>query len=161
MKKTMLAVLATIMAAAAPATALAASYVVLSLDKTRLTMTDTRSPRLTGTRAQTFQVVILRNTTKTYYGRQADYLVIETDFDCAKGKGQVIYTAGYDKSGGFTASDSKKRALPKIAPGSKEAALQALGCKATAPPMVFSLGDARVGKVLADYRAGAYDRYIH
>lgn len=149
--------------AAAPTAALAASYMALSIDRTALVMTDLRAPRQIGGLAQTFELVVYRTPTKATgkpRGKTADYLIIEIDFDCAKGRQQQQYSAAYDAGGGFLSSDLKKPSWSKVAPNTKEDALRNLGCQAAKPQIGFPLGDVRVGKVLADYRAGLYDRYI-
>jgi len=150
--------------AAAPTAALAASYFVLTVDKTSLTMTDLRSPRLIKDGAQIFEVVIYRTPTKgpgKPAGKKADYLIVQTNFDCAKDKLQRQYTAAYDAGGGFLSSDIKPGSWTKVKPDTKDATLKALGCSAAKPQAGFPLGDVRVGKVMTDYRAGVYDRYIH
>ena len=149
--------------AAAPTAALAASYFVLAVDRQTLVMTDLRSPRLTDGRAQTFEVVIFRTQTKVVgkpAGKTAEYLIVQTNFDCAKDKLQQQYSAAYDAAGLFQSSDLKPRPWTPVKPDTKEAALKALGCSAAKPQAGFPLGDVRVGKVMADYRAGHYDRYI-
>jgi len=149
--------------AAAPTAALAASYVVLTIDRKAMVMTDLRSPRLTKGMAQIFEVVILRTPTKVAgvpAGKTADYQIVQTNVDCAKNKLQQQYSAAYNPAGVFQSSDLKARPWTAVKPNSPNAALKALGCAGANPQAVVSLGDVRVGKVMADYRAGLYDRYI-
>ncbi len=149
---------------AAPTVALAASYYVLKVDRTVLSMTDLQSPRLTGAIAQIFEVVILRTPTKVPgvpAGKTAEYQIVQTNFDCARDKLQQQYSAAYDAGGVFQSSDLKVRPWSAIKPDSREAMLKALGCSGAKPQGGVPLGDVRVGKVMADYRAGRYDRYIH
>ena len=154
----------TMAAAAAPSAALAASYFVLTIDKSSLTMTDLRSPRLTKAGAQIYELTIFRAPMKGRSkpaGKKGDYLIVQTDFDCAKNKLQHQYSAAYDTGGNLLSSAIKPGPWIKVKPDGKDAALKALGCTGAKPSAGFPLGDVRVGKVIADYRAGLYDRYIH
>jgi len=149
--------------ATAPSAAQAASYFALSIDKASLTMTDLRSPRLTNGTAQIFEVVIFRAAMKgpsKPAGKKGDYLIVQTIFDCAKDRLQRQYSAAYGAGGNFLSSDIKPGPWITVKAGGKDAALKALGCSGSKPQAGFPLGDVRVGKVIADYRAGLYDRQI-
>jgi hypothetical protein len=145
----------------APGAAVAANYVSLSIDRKTLAVTDIRTPRQIGTQAQTFEVVIYRELTKVPKGKiKASYTISEIDFDCTTGKTKRAYAAHYGPGGEFVASDVAQKPWAKVKPGSTEEALANLGCHGV-KPAGFVLGDVLLRKVMADYRAGGYDRFIH
>lgn len=146
----------------APGAAMAANYVSLSIDRKTLAVTDIRSPRQVGTQAKTFEVVIYRELTKVPRGKvKASYTITEVDFDCATGKTKRAYAAHYGPDGQFVAADVAVKPWAKVKSGSPEEALANLGCHGAKPTGGFVLGDVLLRKVMSEYRAGAYDRYIH
>ena len=146
--------------AAAPTAALAASYISLSVDKSALSMTDLRSPRQTGDKAETYEVLIYRAPVKAKKG-MADYVINRVNFDCTRHKVSRFYSASYSSNGDIVGAEPTPKPWSKIIPGSKEEALSTLGCHGLPPKTGIPFGDVRVGQVMAKYRAGAYDRFIH
>lgn len=144
----------------APSGTLASNYFSIAADRSALSITDLRSPRLTGVQADTFEIVLYRSPTKAKRGK-ADYVINKIDIDCSKNKVRRFYSASYSLDGKLVDNDARPTAWAAIKPDSKQQTLQALGCLGAAPRKGFSLGDVRVGQALASYRAGAYDRFIH
>ena len=145
----------------APGSAMAASYFAIAIDKKTLTVTDIRSPRQVGSTAQTYQIVINRAAKKGRKGVASEYDIRRIDFNCQADKVQQFYGASYDLGGKLADWAPKPKPWAKVKPGSVEATLRLLGCNGVAPKSGFLIGDHRIGEILADYRAGKYDRYIH
>lgn len=160
MLRTLSAIAATALAAAAPTVALAANYYAVQIDRTALVVTDLRAPTLMGGQGEVYEITIYRAPEKAKKGA-ADYRIVRLDLDCAGGKQRAFYISTFSLQGALVKAVVKPGAWTKIAPASRGETFKGLACSGAIPHGGFAIGDFRIGQIAAQYRAGAYDRYIH